>query len=240
MRIMQFTGLTLFIFVSMLFSLTVSVGSVFAETRYVSDQRIITMREGQGNEYKIIKMLKTGTPLEIIEESEQYLKVRTQSGSEGWVLKQYITRETPNPVIIAGLEKEIDRMNTMIVQYNKEKESLQDELRTASSAHNEKIRDLQQDVSSSRGNAEQTSRDLKKITKQYNALLADSKNVVALVDERDRLKVSIGLLQTKTAQLQDENDELKNSRMIWWFVAGGGVLFVGWIIGKLSRQKKFY
>jgi len=240
MRITQTTGLKLILFLSMLIPFTVSVGIVFAEIKYVSDQRMITFREGQGNQYKIIKMLKTGTPLEIIEESEQYLKVRTESGSEGWVLKQYITGETPKPVIIAGLEKEIDRLTRKIEQYNKDKELLQDELKIANADHNRKIRDLQQKVSSSGEKAEQTSRDLKEITKQYNALLTDSKDVVHLVNERDSLKVSIGELQNRTELLQKENDTLKHSQMIWWFVAGGGVLFVGWIIGKISRQKRFY
>ena len=240
MRITQIMGLKLIIFSLMLFLFTVSVGIVCAEIQYVSDQLIITMRDGQGNEYKIIKMLKAGTPLEIIEESEQYLKVRTESGSEGWVLKQYVTSETPKHEIIADLKKKIDRLNIKIEQYKKDKESLQDELKTAKSDHNNKIRDLQQNVSASKGKEEQTSRDLKEITEKYLTLLKDSKDVVLLVKERDNIKASNSELQTKTEQLQKENDELKRAQMIWWFVAGGGVFFVGWIVGKVSRQKRFY
>jgi SH3 domain protein len=240
MRITQIIGLKLIIFLFMLFHFALPVEVVCAETQYVSDQLIITLREGQGNEYKIIKMLPTGTPLEIIEESEQYLKVRTESGSEGWVLKQYLTKETPKSEIIAGLEKEIDQLNTRIEQSKKDWKSLQDELKTAKSDHTNKIRDLQQNVSASRGKEEQTSRDLKEITQKYNALLKDSKDVVLLVEERDNIKVSNTELQARTEQLQRENDELKQSQMIWWFVAGGGVFFVGWIVGKISRQKKFY
>lgn len=224
----------------MFFPFALMVGIARAETQYVSDQLIITMREGQGNEYKIIKMLKTGTPLEVIEESEQYLKVRTESGNEGWVLKQYVTKEIPKPEIIAGLKKERDRLNTRIEQYKKDKKSLQDELNTTISDRNNEIRDLQHHMSAISGNAEQTSRDLKEITKKYNALLKDSKDIVLLVQERDNIKVSNRELLTKTQRLQQENDELKRSQMIWWFVAGGGVFFVGWIVGKISRQKKFY
>ena len=240
MRITQIMGLKLIILLSMLFPFVVSVGSVCAETQYVSDQLVITMREGQGNQYTIIKMLKAGTPLEIIEESDQYLKVRTESGSEGWVLKQYVTSEIPKPEIIAGLKKTIDRLNTKIEQYKKDKESLQDELKTAKSDHNNKIRDLQQTLSSSRGMAEQASGDLKEITEKYNALLRDSKDVVLLVKERDNIKASNSELQAKTERLQQENDKLRRSQMIWWFAAGGGVFFVGWIVGKVSRQKRFY
>ena len=82
MRITQIIRFKLITFSLMLIPFIISVGIVCAETQYVSDQLVITLREGQGNEYKIIKMLKTGTPLEIIEESELYLKVRTESGNE--------------------------------------------------------------------------------------------------------------------------------------------------------------
>ena len=98
MRTTQITRLKFIIFLLMLFSLTLSAVIVCAQTQYVSDELVITLREGQGSQYKIIKMLKTGTPLEIIEESDPYLKVRTEKGDEGWVLNQYITEETPKTV----------------------------------------------------------------------------------------------------------------------------------------------
>ena len=224
----------------MLFSFTVPAGIVCAETQYVSDQLIITMREGKGNEYKIIKTFKTGTPLEIIEESGNYLKARTESGIEGWVLRQYVTKETPKPVVIAGLKKKVDLLSTKIEQYKKNNKLLEDELNTAKSDHNEKTRALKQNLSASTGKADQTARELREITAKYNALFKESKDVVNLVKERDSLKASNNELHTKTEQLQEENDNLKRTQMIWWFVAGGAVFFVGWIIGKISRQKRFY
>lgn len=228
------------IFLLTLFSFTVSSGIVCAETQYVSDQLIITLREGQGSQFKIIKMLKTGTPLEIIEESDQHLKVRTESGDEGWVLKQYLTEETPKSQIIAGLKIKIDRLNAQIEQHQKDKDSFQEELNISKSGSDKEISGLKQNLSATTRQAEQTARELKAVTRKYNALLEDSKDVVQLVEERDYLKAQNTSLQTSTEQLQGENDELKRMAMIWWFVAGAGVLFVGWIMGKVSRQKRFY
>jgi SH3 domain protein len=224
----------------MLFSLTLSAVIVCAQTQYVSDELVITLREGQGSQYKIIKMLKTGTPLEIIEESDPYLKVRTEKGDEGWVLNQYITEETPKPQVIADLKIKIDRLNTKIEQYEKNKESFQEELNITRSDSDKEIKGLRQNLSDSTRRAEQTARELKAITRKYNALLEDSKDVVQLVEERDSLKESNHSLKARTEQLKEENDKLNRMEMIWWFVAGGGVLFVGWIIGKVSRQKRFY
>ena len=84
--------------------------AVCAETQYVSDKLIITMRSGEGIDYKIIKVLHTGTPVEIIEGGDKYLKVRAE-GAEGWVLKQYITKEIPKTTVISGLKGEIERSN---------------------------------------------------------------------------------------------------------------------------------
>ena len=240
MGITRSIGLKSFIFSLILFSYVVTGAIVSAETQYVTDELIITVRAGKGNEYKIIESLKTGAPLEIIDESGQYLKVRTESGNEGWVLKWYVTKETPKPEVIAGLNNKIARLNTKIEQYKKDTGSLQDELKTARSGHNEEIGDLKQNLSATKGKAEQTDRELKEITRKYNALIKDSKDVVNLVNQRDSLEASNSKLQTDTEQLQKENDDLKRSQMIWWFVAGGFVFFVGWIAGKISRQKRFY
>ncbi len=240
MRITQIIRLRIIIFLLMLSPFTVSVGIVYAETQYVSDVLVITVREGKGNEYKIIKTFKTGTPLEVIEESGQYLKVKSESGIEGWVLRQYMTRGTPKSDIIAALKVKVDQLNTKNKQYKKENESLRDGLKIAKSDHNKKVNDLTQNISVSKGKTEKTTRELKEITGKYNALFKDSKDVIKLVKERDSLKASYSTLQTETKQLQIDNDKLKQSQMIWWFVAGGCVFFVGWIIGKISRQKRHY
>ncbi len=240
MRVTQIIGLKSIIFLMMFFSITVSVGIAYAETRYVSDVLVITIREGKGNEYKVIKTLQTNAPLEVLEESEQHLKVRTKSGIEGWVLTQYVTRKTPKPVVIVNLKNKIDRLNTKIDQYKKDNGSLQDKLKTAKSDHNKKIKEVKKDLSSSTGTAEQTAKELKKITEKYYALLKESKDVINLVKERDNLKASNSEFQAETEQLQEENARLERNQMIWWFIAGGAVFFLGWIIGKISRQKRFY
>ena len=151
-----------------IFLLVLFTGVASADTQYVSDELVITLREGMGSEFKIVRMLKTGAPLEVIEESELYLKVRTKSGLEGWVLKQYVTGEIPKTEIISGLEKKIDQLNKKIEQYNNDKSSLQSELAAARSDHNKKIKDLNKNVSASKGKTEQTTGELKKITAKYN------------------------------------------------------------------------
>ncbi len=180
MRIIETTHLRSILFIALVFITTLSFGIVGAKTQYVSDELIVPMRAGKGNEYKIIKMLTTGTPLEIIEEDKDYLKVRAQDGQDGWVLKQFIISETPKAKIIAGLKQEIDQLR------------------------------------------------------------AESKDVLALMNERDNLRALSGRLSTETEQLRKENSYLKRLEILWWFLAGAGVFFIGWITGRVSRKKKYY
>ena len=52
--------------------LSVSVRVTHADRRYVSDMLIITLRAGKGREYRVIKTLKTDTPVEVLEENEEF------------------------------------------------------------------------------------------------------------------------------------------------------------------------
>ena len=48
------------------FLLLLVSGTALAETRYVSDNLEITMRSGTGTSYGITRMLRSGTPLDVI------------------------------------------------------------------------------------------------------------------------------------------------------------------------------
>ncbi|HKZ08564.1 MAG TPA: SH3 domain-containing protein, partial [Methylomirabilota bacterium] len=43
------------------------------------------LREGPGNRARIIGVLKQGTRLEVLEERDQWFRVRVEDGREGWV-----------------------------------------------------------------------------------------------------------------------------------------------------------
>jgi SH3 domain protein len=227
--------LTIVILCLSLFSL-----QAYAETQYVSDTLIITMREGQGNEYKIIKTLRSGTPVEVVEEVDKYMRVRTEDGKEGWVLKRYITPDTPKPVIIAGLKSEIDKLNATIEKIKKERTSLKGDLDAVNQDHAIKIQDLQKSIADKDNEIAALTKQLQDTTRKYNVFVESSKDVVSVVNERDMLRKENNDLSEERDKLRTENDNLIEKRMIYWFLAGAGVFFFGWVSGKLSRKKKRY
>jgi SH3 domain protein len=220
--------------------LSVSVRSTYADRRYVSDMLIITLRTGQGREYKVIKTLKTDTPVEVLEESERYLRVRTDEGEEGWVAKQYISSEVPKSVIIGGLKKETNMLNARVEELEKDQALILDQLEVAKQSHAAKVEELERNASNSREEASRITMELTQVTEKYNTLLDQSKNVVDLISKHERLQKEKVRLNKEMKHLEQENAHLRNKRMIQWFLAGGGVFFIGVIVGKVSRKKKYY
>ena len=45
-------------------------------------------------------------------------------------------------------------------------------------------------------------------------------------------------MKVGVAVFSEKNEKLIAARMVKWFLAGGGVFFFGWIIGKISRKKR--
>jgi SH3 domain protein len=220
--------------------LSVSVRAAYADRRYVSDMLIITLRTGQGQEYKVIKTLKTDTPVEVLEESESYLRVRTDEGEEGWVAKQYITPEVPKSLIIEGLKEETNKLNARVEELEKDQASLLEQFEVATQRHGAKVEELEKNAGNSNQEASRLKIKLAQITEKHNTLIDQSKNVVDLISEQKKLKANNVSLNTRVEHLQQENAGLRNTRRLQWFLAGGGVLLIGWLAGKVSRKKKYY
>jgi SH3 domain protein len=198
-----------------------------AETGYVADELIITLRQGQGNQYKILRTLKTGTPMEILEKGDKYFRVRTKRGDEGYVLRQYVSMKTPKPIVIANLKKEIETLNKKIETLNTAKKS---------SAASEKT--LSQQLAEVQEKYRRTRQQLDSVKKDYSSLLSKSENLVNIIAERDQLAAENEKLATKAEELKIENSDLLRTGVIKWFLAGAGVLFFGWVLGKISKKRR--
>lgn len=187
-----------------------------ADIRYVADQLIITLREGKGNEYRVIKTLRTDTPMEVLEDSGRYLRVRLENGTEGYVLKQYISQREPKSRRIDVLQAEVEQLRTRLEEEGNAtavNQTLQTELER-----------LRQDLASRESELEQI-REL-----SDNALMIDK--------ERKRLKQELETAHKELSKLQHENKTMLSTVTIKWFLAGAGTLMLGWILGKFSRRKQ--
>ena len=110
--------------------------AALAEDRWVTDEFEIMMRSGKSTKQRIIKQLKSGTQLELIQVDEEsgFAEVKLPSGDQGWVLTRYL-RTTPTsrirlPELESRLENSVNQNKELrkeIDDLKKEKQELQRE-----------------------------------------------------------------------------------------------------------------
>ncbi|EAT14656.1 TIGR04211 family SH3 domain-containing protein [Desulfuromonas acetoxidans] len=201
--------------------------SAWAETRYVSDRLVITVREGMGNQYRVIKTLPTDSAVEVLEEQGRYLRVQLKDGTEGYVLKQYISRTVPKTTVIAKLKQDVANLEKKLADRHGSVNTL-----------SESNAQLEESLIQTRRELEQVQQTLQQTQKEYSDLQDKAENVVLIDKERQQLKKEFAKLSEKAQRLEEQNAAVLKTAMIKWFVAGGGVLFVGWVAGKFSRKKR--
>jgi len=204
---------SLFYFMIVMIILCLFPSLIWAKTGYVSDILILNFRQGPDNTSGVIKTLRSDTPVIILEEKNEFYKIELQSKETGWVEKNYIIFEMPKTFIIDQLKKENNSLKNKISKLN----SLETDLKTID-------------------DGSLSDKDVK-----YNDLIKNAGNIQKIFQEKQVYqKKNLDLLK-KLELLETKNDDLLKTGMIKWFMAGVGVLLLGWIIGTIvsSRNRKF-
>ena len=186
----------------------------YAKTQYVTDVLYITLRTGPGDAFKVLKAMKTGTKLEVIEENEEgYSLVRTDSGQEGWASTKYLVDEPVSMLKLVDLQAAMDSLTK---EYGA--------LKKISSTSKKRIKELEKD----RKRLESSNTNL---TNENGKMKTISAKPLELAKHNDELKAANEASESKIAALEAENSEYKEGGVRNWFLAGGGVLLLGVIVG---------
>jgi SH3 domain protein len=197
----------------LLLVLAAAAATAHAETKYVIDHLIITLRAGQGNQYQILRTLPSGTKLEVLETGEEYSRVRTPDGTEGWALNQYLTATPIAKVRLATAEAKLTKLEA-------ENSRLKQELSTVS-AKEAKVSKEHQALSG----------EQKKLTEELNKLRRVAAKPLQLENENQKLKKQLLDLENQHELLRQENQLLRDSSDREWFLTGAGVIIGGIILG---------
>lgn len=184
----------------------------------VSDSDV-PVRSGQGTKYKIVTLLRNEETVTALEDAAPWIKIRTATGSEGWMLKQYLN-DTPSIDDAFTLPTKNDQTSKQPTPPEKPIPSGEQKLHTSQSEAKvpiEKTPPLQSTVT--------------------NPLPTEQ----TLNEPGIEANESAEELRNKLAAVTLENKELRENERIKWFLAGGGVLVCGWFIGLItcrSRKRK--
>jgi SH3 domain protein len=192
--------------------------SAAAETRYVVDKLIITMRSGQSTQHQIIRTWPSNTALELLESGETYSRVRGPDGSEGWVLNQYITAKPTASLLLKTAQQKLAKAES-------ENSRLKAELA-----------ELQAKESSVSKQQHQLSRENKKQEEELTHLRRVAAKPLKLENENQRLKKELLDLENQHELLRQENQMLGDSSDREWFLNGAGVIILGIIIGLIAPR----
>lgn len=207
-------------------------------TGYVSDMLILTFRQGPGTSFPVVQTLKSDTPLTILEEEKGYFKVELTSGEAGWVDKQFVVFEIPKSKLIEQLNQEKATLETKLEKLSTTLEQLKNQLATRGSEQGDKIAALSEALQAALNKNKILSTQLEESHTSYSTLKSQSQNIIAVVAKNKVLEENNMLVSKKLAQLEKETSHMFRTGMIKWFLAGVGVLLLGWIIGQSVSSNK--
>ncbi len=202
-------SLALHLAVSLL-TLLALVTTAAADTYVVSNDSEVPVRSGQGTEYKILSLLKNGDTVTSLEEDGYWIRVRTTTGREGWMLKRYLSSSAP--AIDDAFSLPINSNLT-----NKQTEA-------TNTAGEQKSNTIQPEVN---------------VLPEMTEHLQQENTLLLLAEQKlKETNKELEELRNKLALVTLENKELQKDERIKWFLAGGGVLVIGWIIGMISSRSR--
>jgi len=198
--------------------------SSLAQPWYIKPTAEIPLRRGQGTDYKILAIVSDGVAVTITEESDTWAKVTTENGEKGWILKRYLTQDVP-------LEKVVSALRTENTELKKKVSTIQQ--------HNTELQRLKTALEETLANNKS---ELASTAEKYRNLVEDNENVITMKKDLLESRQTVTSLQQKIGAVVAENERLKASQKIKWFLAGGGTLIFGCIVGlfsaKASKKRK--
>ena len=200
--------------------LLVFSGNVYAETMYVTDVLRLSLRTGQSIEHKIIAVIESGRQVDVLEDGEEWSLVRLPDEREGWVLTRYLTSDLTHNIKLAKLETKHKNLTAQASALLEENAKLKQDNRR-----------LDAELGTNR-------KTLTKISSEFESLKADSAEYLNLKTKYDAAAAQLAGKTKKLAKLEEQLSKIQLYHYIKWFLAGSGVLLVGFIIGFSAKRQR--
>jgi SH3 domain protein len=226
---------TLFMFMIVL-SVSLDTAPALAETQYVSDVLIISIKDDRTPDAAAVGYLRSATPVDVLEETEDHMQIRTSGGVEGWVKKKFIVAEKPKAVIIKELEEKISLLESDIKTLQDGSDS--QDLETKISGFKQEIASLTDTLKKESMLRLALQKDLKQINAKYQELSKKNKDNASISKELTSLKNENKALKEKIASQPVIDSPSILSGNMKWFLIGGGVLLLGFLIGRSIKGKR--
>jgi len=196
-----------------------------ASKAHVTDSLRVTLQNGPSIKNKIVTMLSSGQPLEVLAEKGDWSHIRmTEEGSngqEGWVMTRYLITRAP-----------WELQATSLLEENK---NLKEKLATTEKNLND-VTVLEKDLTSK---LQTSTKALDGLRQEFEALKRGATGYLKLNAAHKVAKSKLESIQKEVQELSKENERLTSSQKNKWFATGALVLLCGLMIGLVfGRQQR--
>ncbi|MCH9026615.1 MAG: TIGR04211 family SH3 domain-containing protein [Proteobacteria bacterium] len=201
----------------LLFLITLVSSVVVAENAYVTDQFEVTLRSGSSTQNTILRMLRSGTTVEVLETDPEtgYSRIITAAGTEGYVLSRFLMDEPAARDQLAGMRRQMSNLR----QRNQELEARLGQ----ATANRDEFRQERDRLAKGNQDKDAELANIRRV----------SANAIELSNQNQELQTSLQSMNHRLQAQTSEIQELKAKKNRDWFIAGAAVLIGGILLGLL-------
>jgi SH3 domain protein len=196
-------------------AIATSTHSLAATQKYVTDEFEVTMRSGTSTDNEILRMLKSGEAVTILEEDvdTRYSLVEIEGGKKGYVLNRYLVDSPSSRFQLGQLQ----------IKSNEQQET--------NALLQSQIKNLQTDLEIEQSDSGSLKTALLATESELSRVKNAAENTLNIVDKNEELKARVDQLTKSNSMLSDENASLKDGSDMDWFIRGAGVTLIAFLLG---------
>ncbi len=190
--------------------------SGFAQSKmYISDQFEVTMRSGTSTVNSVVRVLKSGDAVNVLEGdlASQYSLVETEDGKKGYVLSRFLDDTPSARAQLEKLQLKSDQQKLVVIDLGTE------------------IEQLKANIGKEKTDIEALKNTLLASESELDKVRLASDNTLNILEDNDRLNTIVATLRDEKKALAEENNALKDSTKIDWFIRGAGFFLVAFLLG---------
>lgn len=183
------------------------------KTLYVNDRIQVVVRVAPQNDAPTVDHIATGDVVAALETAEGWVKLRTSKGKEGWALTRYFVESPPAYVRLKDMDPQGKNLAAQMEELRRDNDSLRRSLKDAETRASQ-------------------------VETAYAKLKNEAADVIRLREDWQRLREEFEQQGAKLEEATTEVESLRFGANLQWFLAGGGVMFVGWLLGLAFGRRR--
>ena len=203
-----------------LLSASIAGPAYAAEVKYITDEFEVTMRSGTSTSNSIVRMLGSGESVTVLEEDQasKYSLVETEDNKQGYVLSRFLMATPAARQSLQELRVSFDQQRARLATQTDE------------------IAELKQSLTQEKNDNQALKVTLRASEQELAEVRTAARDTLNILEQNKTLQTVLDELRQEKEQLTEINAELNDSTKLDWFIRGGAVSLIAFVIGILVTR----